>query len=470
MTGPVEALFWISLLAVAYPYAIYPALLVGWNRLAGRRLPQPDADLPPDASRVILPVHNEARRIEAKIANLLALDYPRDRLQVIVIGDGCTDDTLERAAQGGGGAVAIHPLPARAGKAAALNAGLERATGEIVVFTDAGILLDRGALASLVGHFRAPEVGCVSGEDYVEGGGSEGLYGRLELLMRREEARLHSIAGASGCFYGMRRALCRPFRPGMAPDFLSVLDTVRSGHRALCEPAARGAMTATTSQRAEFSRKARTFLRGLTALFGNAALLNPAALSGLQLHPLVAQADAVARARVAGAVPRVGLRASRATLLCRHVLWPARVLRHGPGGAGLAGHGRPIHAGAPERVLPARERGGGAGPAACGSRACGRNSGSRRGGRRERLGGGIAADPRAAPARLAVGRRAGQDHPRDCDAHRSVADRLSRRCVRVRSRRAAPAGRCAARAWPAGARDRGSRRRRAGRWCARSST
>ena len=151
-------------------------------------------------------MHNEARRIEAKITNLLALDYPRDRLQLIVIGDGCTDDTLERAARAGGEQVVIHPLPARAGKAAALNAGLERATGEIVVFTDAGILLDRGALASLVGHFSDPSVGCVSGEDYVEGGGSEGLYGRLELFVRREEARLHSIAGASGCFYGMRRS------------------------------------------------------------------------------------------------------------------------------------------------------------------------------------------------------------------------------------------------------------------------
>ncbi len=269
-----EILFWLSLLAVAYPYAIYPALLVAWNRLARRRLPQPDAACQPTVS-VILPVHNEARRIEAKIANLLELDYPRDRLQLIVVGDGCTDDTLERAAGAGGGLVVAYPLPARAGKAVALNAGLEHATGEIVVFTDAGILLDKGALASLVGHFNNPSVGCVSGEDYVEGGGSEGLYGRLELLLRREEARLHSIAGASGCFYGMRRNLCPPFRPGMAPDFLSVLDTVRSGHRAMCEPAARGSMTATVSQRAEFSRKSRTFLRGLTALFGNAALLNP---------------------------------------------------------------------------------------------------------------------------------------------------------------------------------------------------
>jgi cellulose synthase/poly-beta-1,6-N-acetylglucosamine synthase-like glycosyltransferase len=269
-----EVVFWVSLFAVAYPYAIYPALLVAWNRMTGRRPLVPDLAHRPSVS-VVLPVHNEARRIEAKVKNLLELDYLADRVQLIVVGDGCTDDTLERAARAGGSRVSVCPLVNRAGKAAALNAGLAQATGEIVVFTDAGILLDRGALASLVGHFRHPAVGCVSGEDYVEGGGSEGLYGRMELFVRREEARLHSIAGASGCFYGMRRALCQPFRPGMAPDFLSVLDTVRSGHRAVCEPAARGAMTATSSQSAEFSRKARTFLRGLTALFGNAALLNP---------------------------------------------------------------------------------------------------------------------------------------------------------------------------------------------------
>jgi len=86
-------LFWISLLAVIYPYALYPALLVTWNRLAGRAAPQSDPSYRPTVT-VILPVHNEARRIEAKIANLRALDYPRDRLQVIVIGDGCSDDTL----------------------------------------------------------------------------------------------------------------------------------------------------------------------------------------------------------------------------------------------------------------------------------------------------------------------------------------------------------------------------------------
>lgn len=269
-----DVLFWICALLVAYPYAIYPLALVALNRLGGRRAHVADVAFEPTIS-VIMPVHNEARRIAAKVSNLLALDYPRDKLQILVIGDGCTDDTLERATAAGQGVVTVVPLPGRGGKASGLNAGLERATGDIVVFTDAGIMLDRQSLRYLVGHFADPEIGCVSGEDYIEGSETEGLYGKLELLLRREEARLHSIAGASGCFYGQRRELCEPFRAGMAPDFLSVLNTVRQGKRALAEPRARGSMTATSSQRAEFTRKVRTFLRGITALFGSAGLLNP---------------------------------------------------------------------------------------------------------------------------------------------------------------------------------------------------
>jgi glycosyltransferase involved in cell wall biosynthesis len=259
---------------VAYPYAIYPVVLVAINRLGGRGAHHADVSYEPTVT-VIMPVHNEARRIGAKVANLLALDYPRDKMQILVIGDGCTDDTLERATAAGQGIVTVIPLAGRGGKAAGLNAGLEHATGEIIVFTDAGIMLDQPSLRHLVGHFTDPRIGCVSGEDYIEGSETEGLYGKLELLLRREEARLHSIAGASGCFYGQRRELCEPFRAGMAPDFLSVLNTVRQGKRALAEPLARGSMTATSSQRAEFTRKVRTFLRGITALFGNVGLLNP---------------------------------------------------------------------------------------------------------------------------------------------------------------------------------------------------
>lgn len=268
-----EALFWTCAVLIAYPYAIYPALLVAANRLARRKPQEPGNYL--TTVTIILPVHNEAARVAAKVRNLLELDYPAEQLQILVVGDGCTDDSLARAEEAGRGRVTVVALPVRAGKAAALNAGLEAATSDVVVFTDAGILLERQALRRLIGHFEDPQIGCVSGEDYIEGGEAEGLYGRIELLLRREEAMLHSIAGASGCFYGQRRELCRPFTSGMAPDFLSVLNTVRAGRRAIAEPGARGAMSAATSQSAEFSRKVRTLLRGMTALFGNAGLLNP---------------------------------------------------------------------------------------------------------------------------------------------------------------------------------------------------
>ena len=274
-SGWLVIVFWISLAAVAYPYLLYPLLLVAWNRLTGRRAPAPRPGYQPSVT-IVCPVHNEAGRIGDKVRNLVALEYPGWLVQILVVGDGCSDRSLEIALLEGNGRVEVIDLPERRGKAAALNAGLARARGDVVVFTDAGIALDPRALAALAAHFANPEVGCVSGEDAIAGGGSsEGLYGRLELLLRREEARLHSIAGASGCLYAVRADLCPPFRPGMAPDFLSVLDTVRAGKRALAEPAARGTMAATASAGAEFERKTRTFLRGLTALLGNAALLNP---------------------------------------------------------------------------------------------------------------------------------------------------------------------------------------------------
>ncbi len=259
---------------VAYPYVIYPALLVGFNRLTGRTLPKPDPACTPSLT-VILPVHNESRKIAAKIHNLLAQDYPPELLQIVVVGDGCTDDSLEVARAAGGGRVDTVALATRSGKAAGLNAGLSRARGEIIVFTDAGIQFDPLCLRALAGHFGDPRVGCVSGEDRLTTGGGEGVYGKLEIALRREEAKLHSIAGASGCLYAQRRNLCREFPAGMAPDFLSVLNTVYAGQRALCEPAASGSMSATTRNSEEFKRKTRTFLRGITALFANARLLNP---------------------------------------------------------------------------------------------------------------------------------------------------------------------------------------------------
>ncbi len=166
-------------------------------------------------------------------------------------------------------------MPERGGKARALNHGLKHATGEVVCFSDASIVLDRDALATLVANFRDPAIGCASGEDVIAGGGGEGLYGRYELALRRLESKVHSIVGASGSFYAQRRSLCGEFPEGMAPDFLSVLNTVEQGYRAISDSGARGSMTSLSSSQAEFQRKVRTILRGISTLFLKWRLLNP---------------------------------------------------------------------------------------------------------------------------------------------------------------------------------------------------
>ena len=123
-----------------------------------------------------------------------------------------------------------------------MNLGLQKAQNEIVIFSDASIILKPDALKKIVGKFIDPRIGCISGEDHIPGGGGEGAYGKYELALRNLENRAGSIVGASGCFYAQRRALCEPFREGMAPDFFSVLETVEKGYRAVTEPEATGVM------------------------------------------------------------------------------------------------------------------------------------------------------------------------------------------------------------------------------------
>jgi cellulose synthase/poly-beta-1,6-N-acetylglucosamine synthase-like glycosyltransferase len=166
-------------------------------------------------------------------------------------------------------------LPVRRGKAAALNEGLQWAKHDIVVFSDASIELEPESLCHLVQGFRDPNVGCISGEDKIAESGGEAWYGRYELLVRRLESRVHSIVGASGSFYAQRRELCGQFPEGLAPDFLSVLRTVEQGSRAISEPAAVGMMTSVKDSKQEFTRKVRTLIRGMTALFAHARVLNP---------------------------------------------------------------------------------------------------------------------------------------------------------------------------------------------------
>jgi glycosyltransferase involved in cell wall biosynthesis len=270
-----EIIFWLAFAGTVYAYFGYPLLLAGLAKLVPRKYDSSrDVELP--AVSILIPAHNEETVIADKLANTIALDYPKDKLEVIVVSDGSsdrTDDIVRTFATDC--PLQFFRVEPRKGKANALNTGLHHVSGDIVVFSDSSIMLQTDALKKIVAGFADPAVGCISGEDHIPGGGGEGLYGRYELYLRNLESQVGSIVGASGSFYAQRRSLCEPFVEGLAPDFLSVLNTVEQDYRAISEPAAKGTMSAVGDSGAEFRRKVRTLLRGMTTLWVKRSLMNP---------------------------------------------------------------------------------------------------------------------------------------------------------------------------------------------------
>lgn len=271
-----EVVFWFGVASVAYAYFGYPLVLIlmsVWRKSPGSILPY-SRENAPDVS-VLIPAFNEEDVIGKKLENALSVEYPGS-VQIVVISDGSTDKTSEIVSSYcSDDRIDFIDLPERKGKANALNRGADFACGEILIFTDASIMLRDDALWEIVRPFSDPDVGCVSGEDKIEEGGGEGLYGKYELSLRRYESQLGSIVGASGSFYAQRKELVSDFPEGAAPDFLSVLNTVKHGYRAISTPKAIGYMTAVDDSGGEFRRKVRTVIRGMTALFRNRSLLNP---------------------------------------------------------------------------------------------------------------------------------------------------------------------------------------------------
>ena len=192
---------------------------------------------------LVMAVANGAAHMKAKLETILALNYPKDLLQIIVVSDGSTDETESIVREYSDRGVTLLVVP-RGGKAAALNAGFERATGEILFFTDVRQAIDREALRHLVANFADPTVGVVTGEMRLRKGeaGEQidmDLYWRYEVWARKKQTRIDSIFGATGCLYAMRRGLAMPLRPDTLSDdaALPLLAFFR-GYRVIFDPEA----------------------------------------------------------------------------------------------------------------------------------------------------------------------------------------------------------------------------------------
>jgi cellulose synthase/poly-beta-1,6-N-acetylglucosamine synthase-like glycosyltransferase len=250
-----------------YTVAGYP-LLLGWM---ARRWPAPvrKREIQPSLS-VVIPVHNGANYLAAKLESILALDYPRDLMEVLVVSDGSTDATDDIAIGFAARGVQLLRVP-RGGKPAALNAAVPLTRNEILVLTDVRQVLASVSVRKLVENFADPRVGVVSGDLLIRKGNLEetsvGAYWRYERWIRRQLSRLDSIMGASGAFYAMRRTLFRQMPDELLLDDMYLpMGAFLSGYRLVVEPEAQ-AFDLPTSVNTEFRRKVRT-LAGNYQLLG----------------------------------------------------------------------------------------------------------------------------------------------------------------------------------------------------------
>ena len=277
------------LIIAVYAYVGYPLIL--WIVASVRpRRSSLEGTRPWPSITITVPVYNALSSIGATLECLVKLDYPRDRLQILVISDASTDGTDEIVRTFADRGVELLRLPDRRGKTMAENAALAASRGEIMVNVDSTILVPAGSLKKLVRVFDDPTIGVASGRDvsvgYAQNNGTlaESGYVGYEMWIRDLETRVGSIVGASGCFYGSRRNVHgRPLPPGLSWDFAAALVARKHGYRSVSVAAAVCVVPRSAEIRTELRRKVRTMARGLSTLFYHRALMNPLRYGGFAL-------------------------------------------------------------------------------------------------------------------------------------------------------------------------------------------
>ncbi|MBL8201862.1 MAG: glycosyltransferase family 2 protein [Chromatiales bacterium] len=273
------AAFWISACVVVYVYAGYPVALWLLGVLGFGR-PVRSAPVEPPVT-LIVSAYNEVAVIGDKLRNSLALDYPADRLHILVVSDASSDGTDAVVLACQDPRVELLRMPERGGKTAGLNAAVRRAHGEIIVFSDANAMYDVLALRHLVRNFADPEVGAVTGESryrIAEDDAStdaENQYWTYELWIKGLESSLGSLVGADGAIYAVRKALYSDLGVADLSDFVNPLQVVARGYRNVYEAEAVSWEGGAEGFGAEFRRKVRIVNRAWRATLKLRSLLNP---------------------------------------------------------------------------------------------------------------------------------------------------------------------------------------------------
>lgn len=267
-----------------FAFVVYPVIVWLWSRLrpAYTLPPAPASDDEWPEISVLIVAYNEERRLKKTLDHALSTDYPPHKLNVLVVSDCSSDGTDDLVLNYGDPRVRLFRMPERSGKPAGENAAGPHLKGEIVVSIDASILIPRDSLRPLVRALLDPAVGLASGRDISigdearEGNKAESNYVGMEMTLRSWETRVHSIVGASGCFYANRRHLQMvQLPPELARDFAAASVARMAGYRAVSVDEATCLVPRTPTLKAELRRKSRTMGRGLATLLYLRATLNP---------------------------------------------------------------------------------------------------------------------------------------------------------------------------------------------------
>jgi cellulose synthase/poly-beta-1,6-N-acetylglucosamine synthase-like glycosyltransferase len=272
--------FWVAIGLLVYTQVGYALLLALLSRLHARPVAGAawSGELP--AVTAIVAAYNEQDVIAARVANLRALDYPADRLQVIVASDGSSDETAARARAAG--ADLVLELP-RGGKIRAQDAAVAQAAGELLVFSDANAIWERDALQRLVGAFADERIGYVCGDvSFTDAGGTnqEGVYWRYEMWLRRMESALSSVTSGNGAIYATRRDSYLHVDPLAGHDLSFPFNMVKRGWRAIYVSDARATEKMAPTIEGEFTRKRRMARRTWPTVFAS-GLISPRGYSPL---------------------------------------------------------------------------------------------------------------------------------------------------------------------------------------------
>jgi GT2 family glycosyltransferase len=341
---------WGSVAAVVYAYVGYPVSVL-LRSLCAPRSREHAAEDPVDATgpppvTLVVAAYNEADMIREHLDSVLAMDYPRERLNVIVASDGSDDGTDEivEAYARREPSITFVPLP-RGGKNAALNAAVPLAGTDLLAFADADTVVSPAALTKLVAPFADPSVGAVSGDyryqDEIDGATGERAYWNFDRVLKGLQSRGGTMISATGALYAIRREHFRPVPAGVSDDFFVSTQAVLAGQRIVFAPEAIVSGPVTVSDDAEFERKIRVIVRGLRGVWAVRPLLNPLT-HGLYTVQLASQK--LVR-RLLG-VPLLVMALTAPFLVRRGRIYvlavAAQVLVHGLAALGFLFRGRPL--------------------------------------------------------------------------------------------------------------------------------